>query len=180
MIAREYTYSPLDMAWTIRSLDLGAKETVSLLNNVWEDEQKYLIKKYRDSLYLWITDCEYWGNYINDKEDLDTEFPSLRQDIIDAGRKVKEDDFLSDFTDLDFFFKRLRIQILYVGQHDYVRVKLRTLLKAYGYKRRSPQILRHINDCMKVYHLKPFMTGGEACQIGKIDINDMITFRLCQ
>ncbi len=36
-----------------------------------------------------------------------------------------------------------RLQILYLDGQDYVRMKLRTLLKAYGYKLRTQDLLKY-------------------------------------
>ncbi len=57
------------------------------------------------------------------------------------------------------------------------RMKLRTMLKNYGYKRRSDSITARLRDCMMFYHIQTYLKG-EECDIRKISLDDMITFRL--
>lgn len=56
--------------------------------------------------------------------------------------------------------------------------KLRTLLKQYGYQRRSPRLLQYINNCLYFYHIMAYVRGGVECNIGDISIDEMITFRV--
>ena len=58
------------------------------------------------------------------------------------------------------------------------RIKLRTLLKQYGYKRRSQLLLQHINRCMLFYHLGATLRGGVPCSIEDADLDQMLTFRV--
>ena len=52
------------------------------------------------------------------------------------------------------------------------------MLKRYGYKRRSPNLVEYFNRCMDFYHLKPYLKGGELCDIGMVNLDDMIIFRI--
>ena len=78
----------------------------------------------------------------------------------------------------DLFFKNIRIRILYSSGNDYVRLKLRTLLKEYGYQRRSKLLVEHINRCMLFYHLEATLRGGVSCCIEEAGLDDMLTFRV--
>ena len=69
-----------------------------------------------------------------DKEALDAEFPAIKKLLSTKDLKISDDDFTADYSDLDLFFKSIRLRILYIGKQDYVRIKLRTLLKRYGLK----------------------------------------------
>ena len=85
---------------------------------------------------------------------------------------------MGDYPDVDIFFKSLRLRILYVGNQDYVRMKLRTLLTAYGYKRRSQGLMDYLSDCMFFFHIQPYIRGGIECDIREVALDDMITFRI--
>ena len=86
--------------------------------------------------------------------------------------------YMSDFSNLDLFFKKIRIQILYGKGNDYVRVKLRTLLKHYGYKRRSQLLIQHINRCLYFYHLEITVRGGIPCLIEDATLDQMLIFHV--
>lgn len=64
------------------------------------------------------------------------------------------------------------------GSKDYVRIKLRTLLKEYGYKQRSKMPVDYVNGCMGFFCLKAFLRGGVECEIENVDIDEMLTFRV--
>ena len=100
--------------------------------------------------------------------------------MIDFENTVVKDNYTSDFSSLDLFFKNMRIRIVVDGARDYVRIKLRTLLKEYGYKRRSKMLVDYINCCLEFYHLKAFLRGGIECKIEDVDIDEMLTFRIFQ
>ncbi len=56
-------------------------------------------------------------------------------------------------------------------------IKLRVLLKKYGYKSRVPQIMLKFRDNILFYHLKTYHKGEER-DIFDFELDDMITFRL--
>lgn len=70
-----------------------------------------------------------------------------------------------------------RLQILYLGSQDYVRIKLRTLIKAYGYKRRTQELLKYFCECLMFYHMQAYIRE-EECDIVKIGLNEMIIIRV--
>ena len=85
---------------------------------------------------------------------------------------------MSDYPEFDLYFMMLRLRIRYMNDLKYVRIKLRTLLKHYGYKRRSDKIMSHIRDCIMFYHIQPYLKGEKECDIKDISLDDMITFRV--
>ena len=93
------------------------------------------------------------------------------------GRDLDKTQYVSETMDLDLFFKSMRIRILFIGQKNYARIKLRTMLKAYGYKRRSDRLLAYIDRCMMFFHLVPYL-HGEPCKVAEVSVDDMITFRI--
>ena len=78
--------------------------------------------------------------------------PSVQKDFEALGRGMEEAAFMTENFDMDLFFKMKRLQILYLEGQDYVRMKLRTMLKIYGYKRRTQELLRYFRECLMFYH----------------------------
>ena len=84
----------------------------------------------------------------------------------------------SAVMDLNLFFKSVRIRCLYGMGKEYVRIKLRTLLAVYGYRRRSRLLIRHMQRCMEFYHLKATLRGGTDCDLSTCSLDQMLTFRV--
>lgn len=171
-------YSALDIAAIISSKGLGCRAESSLIDLIWDEEKLFLAVQYRNNQRKFILDVRYWLNYFYEKPTLDAEFPAIQKDLECLNGAIQTETFMSDFADLDLFFKNIRIGILYTGQRDYTRIKLRSLLRQYGYKRRSQILIQHINRCMLFYHLEATLRGGVPCDIETVELDNMLTFRV--
>ncbi len=151
---------------------------MEFLNRLYEEEQEFLHPAYKGNKKDFVSDVLYWTDYLVDKDKLDKEFPVVEKDFNATGRRFVRENLMSDYPEFDLFFMIMRLRIKFSGGQDFVRMKLRTLLKHYGYKRRSTAITSHIRDCMVFYHIQPFLRGEQECDIRDIDIDDMISFRV--
>ena len=174
----ELYYNSFDLACIIHSQDIGTKTAGIMLGKIWNNDNMYLTPYYRTNLRALYLDVYYWTDYLCDKMVIDKEFPSIQMDFQSLGKKAEEIVFVTDFFDIDLFFKMKRLQILYFNGHNYVRIKLRTLLRAYGYKRRTQELLKYFYNCLHFYHLQTYLRGREKCDIGEIGPDDMITIRV--
>ena len=98
--------------------------------------------------------------------------------LLEAEIQLSDGDFTADYSDLDLFFKSIRLRILYIGKQDYVRIKLRTLLKRYGLKRRSQKFIDKFLLCIWFYQLQIYLPGNKECDIRKVNVDDTIIFRI--
>ncbi|MBP3805706.1 MAG: hypothetical protein J6I76_17765 [Oribacterium sp.] len=174
----ELYYDSYSVAYFVVSQEMGTKTQMEFLDKLYEQEYEFLHPIYKGNKKDFISDVLYWTDYLVDKEKLDKEYPVVEKDFKATGRQFIRENMMSDYPEFDLFFMLLRLRILYLDGKDYVRMKLRTLLKHYGYKRRSDAITSHIKDCMMFYHIQPYLRGEEECDIRKIDLDDMITFRV--
>ena len=169
-------YTALDVACIIDNAGLSTKEALRLAHRMHTEDKSFLAVEYRQNYRKWLLDILYWSDYMQDKIALDAEFPSV-QAVSDGTLDVS--DLMCDDFDLDLFFKRLRVQILYLGKKDYVRMKLRTLIAAYGYQRRSKDFVRFLKIRLVFYHIQTALRGNELCDVETMDsLDDMITFRV--
>lgn len=175
---QELCYSALDIAVIVSRMHLGCRDKSRILDQIWENEKVFLHAPYRTNKRKFILDIYQWSQYFYDKPIIDREIPAIQKDLEHINRTLLAEELTSDFSDLDLFFKSIRIRILYGYGNDYVRIKLRTLLKKYGYKRRSQLFLQHINRRMLFYHLEATLSGGVPCTIEDIDLDQMLTFRV--
>ena len=169
-------YTALDVACIIDNAGLSAKEALRLAHRMHTEDKSFLAVEYRKNYRKWLLDILYWSDYMQDKIALDADFPSV-QAVSDGTLDIS--DLMRDDFDLDLFFKRLRVQILYLGKKDYVRMKLRTLIAAYGYQRRSKEFVRFLKIRLVFYHIQTALRGNELCDVETMDSrDDMITFRV--
>ena len=169
-------YTALDVACIIDNAGLSTKEALRLAHRMHTEDKSFLAVEYRQNYRKWLLDILYWSDYMQDKIALDAEFPSV-QAASDGTLDIS--DLMRDDFDLDLFFKRLRVQILYLGKKDYVRMKLRTLIAAYGYQRRSKEFVRFLKIRLVFYHIQTALRGNELCDVETMDsLDDMITFRV--
>lgn len=175
---QEMCYSALDLAAIIDSMGLSCRGEADLLDQIWQQDRSFLLPAYRNNRKKLILDVCYWKNYFYDKLVLDAEFPAVQKDLLTFGSEIKADEYISDNYDIDLFFKSLRIRILFIGTQDYSRIKLRTLMKRYGYRRRSPRLMQHLKEVTCFYHLQPYTRGYAECDLDSVQINEMITFRV--
>lgn len=174
----ELCYSALDLAAIISSMELGCRATADFLEQVWENEKPFFQKIYRQNKRQLILDTNYWLTYLSDKPAIDAEFPVIQRDALALGGELPADAYTDDCSGLDLFFKSVRLRILYGGGRDYVRIKRRTLMARYGYKRLSPALTEHFTRCTYFYHLQPYVRDGVKCNIENVGIDEMIIFRV--
>lgn len=171
-------YAALDVAALLSFRDLGIRAEAALLEKIWAEEQTFLAPDLAKSRRTFLLDVAYWSLYLREKPCIDREFPIIQRDAADCGAHLSEESFLSDFSDLDLYFKEVRFRLRFFSDCGYVRIKLRTLLKQYGYRRRSAKLLEHLEQCMVFYQLQPYLRGGIPCKLSEISIDEMVVFRL--
>lgn len=174
----ELYYHPYSIAGFIVTQDIGVKEQMQLIERIFEEEKEYIDPANRENKSDFFSDVMYLCDYLSNTEEMEKEQVLVINDVSDAGITFDEDKNVSLFPKIDIYFSYLRLKLKYCSGQNYVRIKLKTLLKAYGYKRRSKQLMNHIQECMDFYQIKSFIRGGEKCDLRSISIEDMIIFRL--
>ena len=173
---QELLYSAFDVACIVDTLGLSIRQTLNLAKRMHSEDKYFLSGEYRGSYRKWLLDILYWSEYMQDKIALDAEFPSVK--VISDGKLDIEALMCDDFN-IDLFFKKLRLQLLYLGEKGYVRMKLRTLMAEYGYKRRSKEFVKFLKYRLVFYHIQTSLRGREICDIETMsNIDDMIIFRI--
>lgn len=174
----ELCYTALDLAAIISSMNLGCQAQADFLDRIWENEKPFIQKEYRDNKRQLILDVSYWLTYFSDKPAIDAEFPIIQRDVKATGGELETDAYIVDASGLDLFFKSARLRILYGGKKPYVRVKRRTLMGKYGYKRMSSTLVNYFHQCIYFYHLQPYVRDYVECQIEDVGIDEMVIFRV--
>ena len=175
----EFCYDPVGIAYFIDSRNLGTRSQMELLERIFSEDAAFLRPDCRDDKKRFFSDTLYWVNYLVDKVTLDAEYQAIEKDFMSMGAEISRDSFLlSEYSNVGLFFMNMRLQIRFTGIQNYVRKKMRTVLKAYGYKRRTAALMSHMRDCMMFYHIQTYLSGERECDIREISLDDMITFRV--
>lgn len=174
----ELCYSALDIAAIIKSMDLTCQDQAKFLNQIWENEKPFLQENYRTDKHKMISEVFYWLTYLSDKMTIDEELPIIQKDAQASGREINESEYSAESLGLALFFKSARLRILYGGNKDHVRVKRKTLMAKYGYKKLTAELSKHFNQCLYFYHLQPYLSKKVKCNIKETKVDDMIVFRV--
>lgn len=171
-------YSAIDLAYVINSWDMSRKEEKDFLDFVWDQESAYLDPQYEGNRHKYVLDVSFWSHWLQDFYILDQEYPAIKNDFEALALKNCPLDLADEYRDLELFFKVLRLKLVYLSKQKYVRIKLRTLLKRYGYKRRTAQLVGFFEKCMHYYGIEVFLKGNERCRIADVKLDDMLIFRI--
>lgn len=76
------------------------------------------------------------------------------------------------------FFKVIKLRLVYNEECEFVRIKLRTVLKEFGYKRRSDKLMSEIQLILDTLELDTFLKGYVGCELKEIDLDDFMMIRL--
>lgn len=171
-------YDAYSIAYFAVSYEMGSRTMMDFLEDLFVREQSFLHPSYKGNKKRFLSDVLYWTDYLIDQEQLNREFPVIEKDFEASGMQFDWGHYTAEYRGIDLYFMIMRLRILYLGTQEYVRIKLRTLLKHYGYRRRSQAIVAHMQTCLDFYHIQPHLKGGRRCDISEIKLDDMITFRL--
>lgn len=173
----ELLYDVTTLARIIIERDMSVTKQQNFLNDVWEYEKEYLFLCHRFSKKQFLLDVMHEINYWKNKDVYDNEIEAVNCDLeaIGSGCQYTEE---NEYYDLRSYFMELRLRMIFLDNQDFVRMKLRTLLRDHGYKRRTSKLNAYLKMCMYFYHIETYIRGGEHCNIEEIGLDDMITFRV--
>lgn len=79
---------------------------------------------------------------------------------------------------IENYFKVIKLRLSYTPGKEYCRIKLRTLIGSFGYKRRTAALVEYINSAIDSLGLSTFLRGRLQCNIGDLALDKTIVIRL--
>lgn len=168
-------YTPFDVAVYFKTENLTINEEHSILESLWGrrndlmeighiKEKIQFVSSVMIELYKLggITECAEEINII------------LRE--MGSKYRVNESEFERDV--IESYFKVIKLRLMYTPGKDYCRIKLRTLIGSFGYKRRTAALVEYINTTINSLGVKTFLRNWEQCNIGEISLDKTIVIRL--
>ena len=113
-----FYYTALDLGAILSSENLTVIEFSNILKQISENEKNLLALKYKNNRRKLFLTASYWSYYFFDKETIDAEFPSIKNLLTSRDIEISDGDFTADYSDLDLFFKSIRLRIRYLSKHD--------------------------------------------------------------
>lgn len=173
----ELLYDVTTLARIIIERDMSITKQQNFLNDIWEYEKEYLFPFHKFNKKQFLLDVMHEINYWKNKDVYDNEIEAVNCDLEAIGSECQYTEE-NEYDDLWSYFMELRLRMIFLDNQDFVRMKLRTLLRNHGYKRRTLKLNAYLKMCMYFYHIETYIRGGEHCDIEEIGLDDMITFRV--
>ena len=173
MLCNKYKYIPQDFAVYFASEDFTHQEQNSILCNMFQNHNAEILFSYRsDFVKFKFAVYELLIKYDSDERTL-TEAELIMKEVRIS--KIIPEDAETYF--IGVYFKLIKLQLMYSGK-SYRKIKLRTLLHDFGYKRRTAVLLNEITNTLKSLSMYACLRNFAPCDIASVGINDMIIIRL--
>ena len=171
----KYLFTPYDIAVFFLASDFTQSYERTVLRCIWENNKGALPAKYRKDEALFrrhiFFELSIFDGSLDDLDELNL----LMRDTDNA---FHIDGTINEQGVIESYFKIIKLELMYVPDKDYSKIKLRRLLKVFGYKRRSAQLADSIRRTLGALKLKTYLHGYVPCDIAEIGIDDMVMIRL--
>lgn len=171
----KYLYTPQDIAVFLLAANLTQSEERELVRDIWENDSQSIPAKYRNDFVLFrrhiYLEISKHDGALSDIGELNI----LMQDTKHA---FCIDGSINEQGIIENYFKTIKLGLTYIEGKDYHKIKLRRLLKRFGYNHRSIQLVAHIKKTLTALGLKTYLRGYIPCNIAKVNIDDMVMIRL--
>lgn len=170
-----YLYTAQDIAVFILASNLRQSDERSVIREIWENDKPFITPIYQQDFLLFRRhinlELSKLAGALSDIDELNI----LMRDTEHA---FFVDGSINEQGIVESYFKIIKLGLIYIEGKEYRKIKLRRLLKKFGYKRRSAQLLEYIQRTLAVLGLKTYLKGYVPCDIAEIDIDDMVMIRL--
>ena len=168
-----YIYTVNDIAFFLNFANFKLSDELFVLDELWA-EQKHIDKRYWNNKALFKKDVWQELSIFTSRNDVD-EIDSIMRDI-DPEYILSSSEY--EQNAILHFFKIVQLELLYIEGRKVIKIKLRKLLKYFGYKRRSQTLIENIVLTMNLLSLTPYLRGNVPCDIATADLDVMIMIRL--
>ena len=167
----KYKFTPKDVASLLYISDFTHLREKEIIEDLFREHNNSIIVNYRN-------DFDKFRRVVHEETVIleldDCSFSETDMILRVYGLTITDDNIDNVFGQ---FFRLVKLQILY-SQSGYKRLKLRSILKEFGYKRRSDKLNFGILKALKALGLVTYLRGLEPCDITEINLDQMVIIRL--
>lgn len=149
----------LDLAKFFYNEDIGLKNRKAIIFYLWKKKYKYLeyhmydnFKMFSNEIDNLLMDLAFENVILEEIDEIRTIQNGLESDYIGYGFYKLNKSMTEDFL------KQCKLRIMYTSNRDYIYMKMRTLVKACGYKVRTKKMIEELSD--KMLKLELYMSDG--------------------
>lgn len=170
MVHSKYKFTPQDIAVYLLVADLPRFREDEIIADLFQAYNNDIVYDYRNDL-LKLRRHVYEKMILLEMNDEEYEEAQLIMREFQIEKSESHPDYFGAY------FKYIKLKLLYSGK-GYHRIKLRTLLKDFGYKRRSAVLMESISRTMQALHLQAYLKQYEPCDLTEISIDQMVVIRI--
>lgn len=163
--------TPKDLAIYILTEDISHRYANEVINDIFENHSEMIVPDCRDSYIRFKKSISELLN-IYELDNIEYREAELIMCEINNVSMYREED--SD--KLTSYFKLIKLQLMY-SDIGYRKIKLRNLLKMFGYRRRSSALVNRMESTLNALGLKTYLKKRIPCNISTVKLNDMIIIR---
>ncbi len=173
MVYTKYKFTPQDIAGYILIEDLPHRRQNEIIYDLFHNHNSSVVHpfcKMYSQLKAAVSDL-----LIQYDLDINTlnEAELILLELTKTGLNIRDNN--ADY--FGAYFKLIKLQLMYSGI-TYRKIKLRTLLKDFGYKRRTAALIDSMNRTLHALGLSSYLKNREPCNLRDINIDDMVIIRL--
>lgn len=173
----KYLFTPQDLALFFSVSDFTISYEKQTRDAIWEERNKILAPQYRNEKYRFIKEIERIRIQYED-DSFYSELQVINKVLEEIGSTYEISEDVVDDQYVEAFFRYVKLRLSYSEDVSYVKLKLRTLIKKFGYKRRTLALVDNIKRCLKALSLETYLRNYEKCDVNEINLDDMIMIRL--
>lgn len=170
----KYLYVPNDIAVFFISADFTISDERKILDDLWQIKDECIWWKYRSNKEKFIR-AVY--NEISKYHFCD-DYDEINIILSDVGSEFYLSNSIDEQGAIERYFKTIKLCLTYVDGVDFRKIRLRSLIGKFGYKRRNVVLIEHINKTISTLGLKTFLKGRVPCNIGQVKLDDVVIIRL--
>lgn len=171
MVVSKYKFKPIDVALMFLNADFTRNQENEIITDIFSNYNSDIVAEYRKDINKFRKAIREYAIIFSLSSNDYNEAQLIMKEL---GLEITEDHLDDVFG---FYFRLVKLKLIYTGI-DYYRLKLRTVLKNFGYERRSQKWNKSANNALKALGLKPYLKNYVPCNIAEIKLDQMIMIRL--
>lgn len=172
MVRTKYKITPQDVAVYLFLENVSHKKENEILYDLFYNHNHVIVWDCCKS-YLLFKQCVM--NLLNIYELDDTSYNEAELILMETAHTGLDAEDEADC--FGAYFKLIWLQLMYSGI-SYRKMKLRNLLRDFGYKRRTAVLINNIQQAIYNLGLRTYLKGYISCNIYDISLDDVIVIRL--
>ncbi len=173
MLRTKYKYLPQDFAVYFAVEDLTHQQQNQILHHMFDDHNSEILFSYQSDFLKFKSAVFDLLIKLDSDEKVLTEAELIMKEVGNSERIMENDEPYF----IGAYFKLIKLQLMYSGK-SYRKIKLRTLLHDFGYKRRTEALIENISKALKALNLYACLKNFSPCNMSSVRLDDMIMIRL--